>query len=179
MPGTFYPFLLPFSEQGKSISAEEQARRIIAEAAQRIGVNTPGFGITYSANYNQTQTIREVYAHGIWRTGISGANQAQVMTCIETLQETEFQSFQNKIRIVPITTMTYSDFGGWTHRQVVEQDLEAIHELLNAGWIIAAWVNQVSDPDFAIGGGIARLPNDLSDLIQQTLRKFCAEFPTQ
>ncbi len=177
MPGTFYPWLLPFMEHGNPVSPQQQAMRIIGEAEKRIGSETPGFGITYSANYDQTQTIRNTYSQGGWRTGTSGSNQAEVMRCLETLLATEFSQWQFKIRIAPITTMTYSDFGGLTHRQVVENDLSAIRDLLNDGWIVAGWVNQHSHPDFAVGGGIAQLPRDLSQLIQKTLRQFCLDFP--
>ena len=83
MTGAFYPFFLPFIENGKPLSAMDQARRIIQEAAKRLEYGAAGFAITYSANYDQSVHIRQTYRDGNWITGTSGANQAEVMRCNE------------------------------------------------------------------------------------------------
>jgi hypothetical protein len=177
MPGTFFPFFLPYAENGLPVSAEEQASRIIAEARKLLNAGAPGFAITCSANYGQTMDIRKAYSTGEWHTGISGANQAEVMRCMESLLEKEPPALRDKIRIAPITTMTYSGFGAQTHEQVVRNDLSEIGKLLESGWMVAGWVNQRTDPDYAVGGGIARLSDDISTLIQKTLQQFSLEFP--
>lgn len=177
MPGTFYPFFLPYAENGHPVPSIEQASRIIAEARKRLNEGAKGFAITYSANFGQTLEIRKAYAAGAWCTDISGANQAEVMHFMELLLGQTSVPLRGKIRIAPITTMTYSGFGGLSHMQVVQNDLLEIRKLLESGWTVAGWVNQKSDPDYAVGGGIARLTSGISTLIQQTLKQLSKDFP--
>lgn len=173
MKGKFIPLLVPFQEDQKFIPAVKQAGKILNEAEKLINGNTcRKTGITYSANYDQTKTIQHTYASGKIITGISGANQAQVMFELERLLQTDYKHLQGSFRIVPITTMTYSDYDGFSHDAVIRNDLNALEELLQNGWCIFGWMNQQTAPQFAVGGGIASLPNDLKELIQQTLTIF-------
>ncbi len=151
--GSFVPFELTF--QGKT--ADDQARAILSEAKTRINAGSHGVGITYSANLGQTQLIRQIYANGGWNTHTGGANQASVMTAMETLEASEFADLQTKIRIVPITTMNYGDFPfGTTMNDVVVEDLAAIRCLIAAGWTILGWINEARSDHYAVGGGVAK-----------------------
>ena len=179
MRGVFLPFYLPFVDHNTRVPSVIQARRILDYAEQLLSGEIAGVAITYSANYGQTQHIRKCYDSGEWKTGISGANQAQVMTELESLLENEYQALQNKVRIAPITTMTYDNYGTFTHLQVIEQDLMGIRKLLETGWVVLGWMNQNTSPLFAVGGGIAMLAGELDNLIQDNLLHFSREFPPE
>lgn len=170
--GKFIPFFLPFSENGHYLTSEEQAMRITNYAQELIAKGAIGVAITYSANYDQTQRIAQTYSEGNWNTHTSGANQAAVMTALEELQIISHKNLQHKIRIAPITTMTYSDYGGKSHEEVVVDDLYKIEDLLRKGWMVLGWMNQNTAPNYAVGGGIAELPEKLSALIQANLKEF-------
>lgn len=176
-PGKFIPFFLPFNEKGNFLSSNEQAMRIIHYASQMLEAGAKGVAITYSANYDQTQTIQKTYSTGNWHTHTSGANQASVMAALEELQNTIYAPLQHKIRIAPITTMTYSNYGGKTHDQVLINDLSNVESLLQDGWYLLGWINQHTSPAFAIGGGISQLPANLSNLIQAKLKEFQENYP--
>ncbi len=177
--GRFINFYLPYQdERGNARSAADQALAILAEAQTLISLGSPGVAITYSANYDQTVTIHKTYQSGHWQTHLSGANQAAVMQAMETLMASQYSPLQQQLKIAPITTMTYRDYGGRTHRQVVESDLDAIQWLLDQGWAVLGWQNQRTIPGYAIGGGIATLPQDIDILIQTTLAKYAADYPS-
>ena len=181
--GKFIPFLLNYKENDDS----QQANIILSEATKLIQNNAKGVAIIYSANYGQTLTINKTYAEGDWQTGISGANQASVMMSMESLLDSNFSDLQKAMRIAPITTMTYSSsgYGGHTHKEVVVQDLSNIKALLERGWTVLGWMNQDTDPKYAVGGGIAssigsdgkvRFPKALSDYVQTTLSQFAEDY---
>ncbi len=171
--GKFIDFYLPYSEYGNYISAKSQAQKILQEADTLLKKGSFGVAIIYSANYGQTKTIRKTYAEGKYKTGTSGANQANVMTEMENLLDTpNYQHLQGKIRIAPITTMTNLDFDGKDHITVVKDDLAQIQQMLENGWDILGWQNQTTIKNknkYAVGGGIAKLPHDISNEIQSTL----------
>lgn len=151
--GSLVPFELTF--QGRS--AEDQARLILAEARHRIAAGAFGVGITYSANLDQTVRIRQIYAAGGWHTATGGANQAAVMTALELLEEAEFADLQHRLRIVPLTTMSYGALpAGTTMDDVVVADLAAVRQLIDEGWTVLGWINEVGGEQFAVGGGIAK-----------------------
>ena len=161
-------------------NSREQAEKIIATAKNRIDAGASGLAITYSANYGQTKKIHQTYELGGWNTGTSGANQAEVIREMELLVDNKTVALQKKIRIAPITTLTYEPdgFGNFTHEEVVRQDLDRIDGLLNSGWDVLGWVNQSSNPRYAIGGGVvASLPKHIDDLIQKTLSQFASDYP--
>ncbi len=175
--GSLFNFYLPYKdESGNNLSAFDQALAIIAEAQKLISIGSSGVAITYSANYAQTVTIHQTYESGHWNTNTSGANQAAVMEAMESLMGGKYSTLQRRLQIAPITTMTYSDYGGRTHQQVVESDLEYIKFLLDQGWDVLAWQNQSSIPGYAIGGGIATLPREINTLIQTTLAKYAIDY---
>ncbi len=149
--GRFIDFVLTF--QGKS--AEQQAREILQRVDELLAEGASGVGITYSANFDQTQEIRGTYADGGWDTRTAGANQASVMAAMEALERTDRTDLRGKVRIVPITTMTYSDFGGMTLDQVIDRDMSAIAELLADGWDVLGWINDPASGRYAVGGGVA------------------------
>ncbi|HEY9752323.1 MAG TPA: NADAR family protein [Coleofasciculaceae cyanobacterium] len=176
--GSLFNFYLPYKdESGNNLSASDQALAIIAEAQKLISRGSCGVAITYSANYAQTVAIHKTYESGRWNTNTSGANQAAVMQVMESLMADKYSTLQRRLQIAPITTMTYSDYGGHTHQQVVESDLEYIKSLLDKGWDVLAWQNQSSIPGYAIGGGIATLPKEIDTLIQMTLVQYAVDYP--
>ena len=82
-------------------------------------------------------------------------------------------------RIAPITTMTYESNGydGRTQEAVVREDLAHIRSLLDEGWYILGWMNQETQPAYAIGGGISGpMDSDLQDIIQRSLTEFAIEY---
>ena len=176
--GRFIDFYLPYKDESRNnISASKQALAIIDAAQKLISEGSPGIAITYSANYGQTMAIHQTYESGKWNTNTSGANQAAVMQAMETLMGDEYSSLQGHLEIAPITTMTYSNYGGLTHRKVVESDLEYIKSLLDKGWDILGWQNNSSKSHYSIGGGIANLPQDIDTLIQTTLAQYAVDYP--
>ena len=186
--GVFIDFLLAYEENGRFISSQMQAQTIIDKAKALLANGAAGVAITYSANFGQTQKIAETYQIGAWNTETGGSNQADVMMAMENLLGSTATELQGKLRIAPITTMTYTDYGGKTHAKVITDDLAAIKALLEQGWVILGWINQVSAPDYAVGGGIAnsldaqgmpRFPKSLSDFVQMTLKGFSSNYPAQ
>ncbi|MFN5240270.1 MAG: DUF2281 domain-containing protein [Aphanizomenon sp.] len=174
--GKFIDFYLPYSQDGNHISAKSQAQKILQEADTLLKTCSFGVAIIYSANYDQTKTIRKTYAEGGYKTGTSGANQANVMTEMENLLDTpNYQHLQSKIRIAPITTMTYADYDGKDHITVVKDDLAQIKQMLENGWDILGWQNQTTKK-YAVGGGIANLSHDISDKIQSTLLSLSSQY---
>jgi hypothetical protein len=174
--GKFIDFYLPYSQDGNHISAKSQAQKILQEADTLLKTCSFGVAIIYSANYDQTKTIRKTYTEGGYKTGTSGANQANVMTEMENLLDTpNYQHLQSKIRIAPITTMTYADYDGKDHITVVKDDLAQIKQMLENGWDILGWQNQTTKK-YAVGGGIANLSHDISDKIQSTLLSLSSQY---
>ena len=178
--GKFIDFYLPYSQDGNHISAKSQAEKILQEADTLLKKGSFGVAIIYSANYDQTKTIRKTYTEGKYKTGTSGANQANVMTEMEKLLDTpNYQHLQSKIRIAPITTLTHSDYDGKDHITVVKDDLGQIQEMLENGWDILGWQNQTtikSKNKYAVGGGVATLSQDISDEIQSTLLSLASQY---
>jgi hypothetical protein len=172
MPGKFLDFYQPF---GAGITNSDQAANILAKTRQRVAMGASGGAVLYSANYRQTQSIRRTYDSGGCRTDIAGANQAEVMMALEDLLDADYGDLRGKMRIAPITTMSYVG----DPRQIVEDDLRQIEQLLQDGWDVLGWQNQHtrgSDAPYAIGGGIAAVPPDLKELIQGTLKRLRQEY---
>ena len=178
--GKFIDFYLPYKNQdGKYITNQDQAQEILQRTQILIKNGSRGIGIIYSANYSQTITIRNTYKHGKYKTGIGGSNQAAVIHQMESLLDNrQFQSLQGKIQIAPITTMTYSDYGGKTHIEVVIDDLNQIEEMLKDGWDILGWQNQttINNNEYAIGGGVTQLTKEIKQKIQDTLHNFACKY---
>ena len=181
--GRFIKFLLTYREK----KSGEQATAILDRAKASLSEGAAGVAITYSANYGQTLNIRKTYSEGHWQTGTSGANQAAVMTAMERLMGTTYANLQTQMRIAPITTMTYSDYGGKTHLEVVNEDLDRIKTLLDNGWDVLGWINESSNPNYAVGGGVAsspdpnnpseiRFPPILQAIVQQRLSQYAEQY---
>lgn len=183
--GNFINFLLTY----KGRTPDDQAILILQKAQALIDSGSKGVLITYSANYGQTQKINNTYENGQFDTGTNGANQAAVIAHMETLlrDKPAYSSLQLKMRIAPITTMTYSGYGDKTHKQIVEEDLAHIKNQLNNGWDVLGWINEGSNPEYAVGGGVAsssdpdnpgqiRFPKTLQKIVQATLNKYAAEY---
>lgn len=179
--GALVPFELTFTGR----SPDDQARLILQEARGRLVAGALGVGITYSANLGQGESIRTVYESGGWNTHTGGANQASVMTAMETLEGTEFADVQKKLRIVPITTMSYQPLpSGITMDDIVVADLAAIRDLITQGWTVLGWINEAGSDHFAVGGGVAKQYYDdhpdlaispgQSAIIQAELRRLAA-----
>lgn len=188
--GTFLPYYLPYlTPTGQGISQQDQAQTLLQEAQKLITAGVPGVAITYSANYGQTQQINATYAVGNWNPLVSGVNQAQVMADMLTLLGTTFAAIQLKMRIAPITTMSYppDDYGSFTHAQVIDQDLAGIKRLLDDGWTVLGWQNNgTGTTSFAVGGGVSKRPGPngqpqfppaLSDHVQSVLQQFAVDYP--
>ncbi len=178
--GKFIDFYLPYSQDGNNISAKSQAEKILQEADTLLKKGSFGVAIIYSANYDQTKTIRKTYTEGKYKTGTSGANQANVMTDMEKLLDTpNYQHLQGKIRIAPITTMTNTNYDGKDHITVVKDDLAQIQQMLENGWDILGWQNKTpikNKHKYAVGGGIANLSYDISHEIQSTLLSLASQY---
>lgn len=187
--GKFIRYYLPYKEGEDYIPFQVQAQKIIDEVQLQISKGEKGVAITYSANYGQTLEIAKVYAEGGWKTETNGSNQAAVISSMEELLETQYCDLQGKLRIAPITTMTYTGFGDKSHAQIVDEDLENIETLLENGWILLGWINQDSNPEFAIGGGVAETMINsegkpmysakLASKVQQKLLEFEQNFPAK
>ena len=188
--GHFVKFLLPYKDdKGHNLSSDSQANSVIEEAKKRIKAGANGVAITYSANYGQTLKIHKTYNAGNWNTHTGGANQAGVITAMENFMGTTETALQGKLQIAPITTMSYESngYGDYTHKEVIETDLKHIKNLLDQGWDVLGWVNQDTDPEYAVGGGVAKsldqygkpyFPKELSDLVQETLKKYATDYIT-
>lgn len=184
--GKFISFELPYANHGVTVSPDQQAQQILTEAQQLISQGAAGVAITYSANYDQTQTINKVYASGGWDTGTNGANQAAVMAAMEQLMGSTYSGLQGKMHIAPITTMNgylfpLSPWNETVLMNLVKIDLAAIEKYITDGWYVLGWQNQntVNNPmhPYAVGGGVATLPPAVSDEIQTTLIALAKKYP--
>ena len=172
--GKFINFCLDYSK----LSSQQQAEKILKKADELVGNASKGVAITYSANYGQTRKIQQVYLAGGWHTQTNGSNQAQVMHAMESLLADTYQHLQGKLRIVPITTMNAYEnpvepWNNGVHMGIVITDLDRIWAYLENGWSILGWqhqktVNSTTHP-YAVGGGIANVPESISQNIQKTL----------
>ena len=178
MKGVFIDFNVPYSKGGVSVLPQNQAEDILKKANDLVINGAKGVAIIYSANYGQTREIEKVYFTGGWKTQTNGANQAAVMNCMELLLSSKYSTLQGKMRILPITTMNaYNNpVNPWNNdvlMGIVTTDLERIKIYLEGGWNVLGWQNQntVTNPKhpYAIGGGVAKLPQAVSDKIQNTL----------
>ena len=184
MPGTFLNFYLPFSQNGKTVSSRDQAQTILIKAEELMRQGYIGVAITYSAKYDQTLRIAQVYNSGGWRTNTNGANQASVMHEMELLLDKSYAALQGKMRIAPITTMNGYNYPvhNWSEEMqlsIVRADLNEIKSLLNKNWCVLGWQNQITLNDtlhpYAIGGGVANLPDKVDALIQRILTEFAEQ----
>lgn len=180
--GKFIPYYLPFqyfgAAQGVFIPPQDQAKAIFLKATELLQLGFPGVAIIYSANEGQTILIGQTYQSGGWDTHTNGSNQAQVMHEMELLEATApFAQFQGKLRIAPITTIKYppNDVTSWN--AYVGNDLANIQSLLDNGWAVLGWYNQLPLTHYAIGGGVAgKLPTTIDDTIQQGLQAFSKNY---
>lgn len=176
--GHFIPFLLRFKDKsGAIVPAEEQARQIVSKVQQVLEDGALGVALLYSANYRQSQMIRETYASNHWKTGVAGTNQAAVIQCVEHFMEHPFKNLQGRFRVAPVTTMTYDHYDGQQLQEVVLEDLQSIRTLLEGGWHVLGWMNQETQPHYAIGGGVSGVMDPtLKDTIQRSLAEFAIEY---
>ena len=192
--GVFHGFKLPFADaSGAMIEARAQAKSILEMAKALIeDGQAPGVAITYSANTLQTEKIRRRYASGVWRTGTTGFNQAQVVAELERLQrEPKHAALQGRVRIAPISTIDYHapPLSPAEFDNVLRDDLTRIRtDYLDRGWVVLGWQNQLTADDqqhpYAVGGGVARTsPNAISDdqsnRIQKALVQYAQSFALQ
>ncbi len=168
------PIVLNFSK----LSHHEQAKAILAEVSRLHQIGYSKVGITYSANYAQSENIHHCYQTKKWITGTSGANQAEVISEIEGLLQTkEYQKFQGIFHILPITTMLLTHEPSQSHKvglpdEIVKKDQDFILNFIKEGGVVLGWQNQLSTEEkpFAVGGGIARmLPDNMKLSESQTL----------
>ncbi|WP_209328761.1 hypothetical protein [Lunatimonas salinarum] len=171
-------FVLPFRNSAGVIPSKDQARTILAKVKEVLELGYAGVAITYSANFQQRNKIRDTYASGQWQTYTQGANQADVMRELEVFLDTmEFEPIRYKVRMAPITTLTYSDFGGKAQREVVEEDFAYLAGLLTAGWAVLGWINDLSSGRYAVGGGVVKLSDEMEERIQRGLADFAKQYP--
>jgi len=183
--GVFINFCVPYSEDDVSVPPQDQAESILKKADDLVTNGARGVAITYSANYGQTCEIEKIYFTGGWNTKTNGANQAAVMNSMESLLGSKYQTLQGKMHIVPITTMNaYDDpVSPWSDdvlMGIVTTDLDRIQIYLEGSWDVLGWQNQdtVGNPNhpYAIGGGVAKLPQAVSDKIQNRLIGYAKEY---
>lgn len=187
-PGNFLNLVVPFLKDNISVPPENQAKDILDKSLELINNGAKGVAITYSANYGQTREIERIYFAGGWNTHTDGANQAAVIRCMESLLGTDYKALQGKMRIAPITTMNAyqncaSPWNDDVHMGIVITDLDRIKNYLEGGWDVLGWQNQttVGNPKcpYAIGGGVARLPQAISDKIQNTLIGYSSKYTSK
>ncbi len=178
--GKFIDLRIDFEVDGKKISASEQAKKILEKANALVKKGSKGMAIIYSANYGQTRDIQRTYLSGEYCAQILGANQAQVMFEMERMLSGIYNSLQYKMRIAPITTMNgYSNpVPNWNNDVllgIIQTDLDRIENYLLSGWSVFGWQNQLTAADsnapYAIGGGVVKLPAQITDTIQERLKK--------
>lgn len=183
--GKFISFVVPFLKDGRSVPAQSQADAILQKCRELISDGSQGVAITYSANYGQTREIEKVYFAGGWETKTDGANQAAVMSSMESLLASRDSALQGKMRILPITTMNAYDSPvvPWNDdvlMGIVTTDLDRIQRYLEGGWDVLGWQNQntVNHPQhpYAIGGGVAKLPQAVAAKIQTTLMHYAKQY---
>ncbi|MGL6030027.1 MAG: hypothetical protein ACRC0B_07005 [Legionella sp.] len=137
-------------------NAQQQAKQILDKAQALYQQGHEKVGITYSANQDQTETIKQTYGRGQWQTRTSGANQAAVMAAVEQLLATpEYQHLQTVFRIVPITTMEYGRRNNTALDGDVQQSLNDASQFIDDGGYLLGWANQLTNGSVAIGGGVA------------------------
>ena len=181
MTGAFIDFPLTYKSGHApgGLSNHEQAVAILTKGRALVAAGHPGAAIIYSANEGQTDDLAKAYGEGKYKAGIVGANQAEVMTTLETLLgEDDWTDLQLKMRIAPITTIPiHSD-----PLEIVESDLARIRAYLEDGWAVLGWQNQdchAPDHPYAIGGGVAStMRADVKQAIQGGLRQLARDFPS-
>ncbi len=194
-PGKFIKTLIPFKDDdGDEVSPEDQARQILNIASAFLNNGSHGVYLTYSSDFEQTLDIIKTYQDGGWSTNVNGSHQAATIAALESLLGLEYIRLQRKVRIAPITTMSdrpiteedKTGFANKTHLEVIEEDLDRIRSDLDGGWDVLGWVNQQTDPDFAVGGGAenAENPNFACETqfpahLQSFVRKRLASFDIQ
>lgn len=97
------------------------------------------------------------------------------MSEMEQLLTGDDTDLQGIPHFAPITSLTYkaNGYGDYTHIEVVEQDLNAIKNLLEDNWDVLGWMNQDSATRYAVGGGIKKnFPVAIENLIQTSLKSF-------
>lgn len=156
-PSQFIPFEVCF----KGVSANNQARVILAKVNKISNSGKRKVGITYSANQEQTNNIIDKYKKNEWRTGTNGANQAEVIAQIEILLTTpEYEHLQKVFRIIPITTMQYKppSYGiAAADDDSVKMSLQNADEFIARGGVLLGWRNELTPENkLAIGGGISK-----------------------
>lgn len=182
MLGSFLDFPLYFQDESHPDYPTNDKQAEIIENAARLLIRNgyPVVGIIYSSNYQQTLDIQNAYRTGFYKIGISGANQAQVMSSMEADMESEIAAdLRLKLRIAPITTIcpTPNEL-----LDIVNVDLDRIKSSLDEGWAILGWQNQYTQANashpYAIGGGVARnLPDAVNKRIQERLISFREQYP--
>ncbi len=183
--GKFININIPYEIDGVKISAKSQAENIFQKVQDLKDKESIGALITYSANYGQTRDLQKAYLQNQYCAKIMGSNQAQVVFEIERMLGGVESEFQNYFRIAPITTMNaYTNpVPNWNADVlfgIIQQDLDRIENYLNCGWDILGWQNQKTvknlDSPYAVGGGIAKLPQYINDHIQSRLKEFAAKY---
>lgn len=182
--GQFMPTLIPFKIDDAYITFEDQAKNILDTAITAISLQQPeAVYITYSANYGQTVTIENTYSAGDWKTGISGSNQASVMSAMESLMGTDdnYKALQGVMKIAPITTIPKSMvLDDW--KAEIQADLDRIKGYLDGSSIVFGWINQETAPEYAHAidsptGVIPHFPTEIHGLVQGTLTQFAKDYP--
>ena len=99
-PSGIVPFQVDFKKKGTPVSSAAQAMQILDEVARQHANGAKTVGITYPPNQDQTDQILKTYKSGGWKTGTSGANQADVIAKIEQLLATpKYQHLQGVFKI--------------------------------------------------------------------------------
>lgn len=169
---TMQLFRVDYENNGASVSAKDQANKIIQEIEDRIQKGER-VAITYSANSGQSQQIRDGYQQNTFPL-LQGDNQARVFEIIAD----HFRNHGKKhmVRILPISTLTYD---AQQNKHPVTDDIfnlemRNIATHLGAGWSVLGLQNQKSDPhELAVGGIIAGpLWNQHKDKFQDCVEQF-------
>lgn len=182
----FNPVCIDFSKNDE----KQQAEMILEEVNYFYQKGYKQVGITYSANHDQTEKINQDYKNGQWYTGTSGANQADVMSHVESLLKTDsrYAHLQSVFRILPITTCEHEGAATKVDEKKMDQWLD--HDLQNVNNfmkqdknVVIGWQNQLTKDNkaapFAIGGGVsqAQLTAQQNQKIQTCLSQLHQNYP--
>lgn len=182
--GAFHNFALPYELNGKAISYDDQATKLLDVCRTLLGNGCKGVGYIYSANYGQTRMILQTYFSGGWDTKTTGVHQAQTVMAVEDQLGKTYSDLQGKVHILAITTMNAYDhpITGWNtdiQLGILNTDLDRIEYYLESGWDVLGLQDQHTSAQkpYAIGGTVANMPQTNSDYIQQRLIALSTAYP--
>ena len=169
MKQNFIDIMVPYEdEKGEPIPSEIQAKVIIEKMRQILKENPTlkGCAIIYSANFDQLKQAVQTYKQNGSITGIRGMNQAGVINALEEKIQNEDKDLLGKMNVIPIPTCLKPGGEHEVTDDMTKFSLQNTACYLGSGWAVLGWKNQSSGDQYAIGGGVCKLPQSQNDMIQ-------------